>query len=276
MSPLEAGLNGLLDFFGPTAIGALFTQFHDEIRQPQFWVAVTQITWINVLLSGDNALVVALACRALRPRQRFWGLILGAGAAVVLRVIFTAIVATVMKLPFLKLTGGLALIVIAIKLLQPDREGDDGVRSASNLWQAVQIIVVADVVMSLDNVIAVAAAAGGSIPLLIFGLASSVPLIVAGAALIMALFDRLPFLIWAGAALLGWIAGGVIATDPAIESRLAELLAGPLGETFARMLVLAGDARQLAEIAFGVVGVVVVLGAGSLWRRRAAQVVHSA
>ena len=268
-------MNGLLDFFDPTAIGASFTQFHDEIRHPQFWVAVTKIIWVNVLLSGDNALVVALACRTLQPRQRFWGLVLGAGAAVVLRIVFTVIVATVMKLPYLKLAGGLALVVIAARLLKPEKEAEDGVRSASNLWHAMQIIVVADVVMSLDNVIAVAAAAGGSIPLLIFGLASSVPLIVAGAALIMALFDRLPVLIWAGAALLGWIAGGVIATDPAIGSQLAELFAGRLGETFAGMLALAGDAAQLAEIVFGIVGVAVVLAAGSLWRRHAAQVAHS-
>src|SRR5206468_7652591 len=161
------------------------------------------------------------------PRQRLWGMILGAAAAVILRIIFTGIVATLMALPYLKLIGGLALIVIAAKLLVPE-EGDDGVQSASHLWAAVQIVVVADIVMSLDNVIAVAAAANGSLPLLILGLAISIPLIVAGAALIMALLTRLPILVWAGAALLGWIAGDVIATDPAVEPKLNALFAGPL------------------------------------------------
>ncbi len=191
-SLLEAGLNWLQELFNPAALGAVFTQFQAEIAHPQFWAALTKIIWINVLLSGDNALVVAMACRALAPRQRLWGMILGAGAAVLLRIVFTAIVATVMELPYLKLAGGLALIVIAAKLLLPQNEDDDEVKSASHLWAAVQIVVVADIVMSLDNVIAVAAAANGSIPLLIFGLASSIPLIVAGAALIMAILTRLP------------------------------------------------------------------------------------
>src|SRR5258707_1344129 len=140
-----------------------------------------------------------LACRGLEPRQRLWGMIFGAGAAVILRIIFTGIVASLMELPYLKLVGGLALLVIAAKLLVPDEEGEDGVESASHLWAAVQIVVVADIVMSLDNVIAVAAAANGSVPLLILGLAISIPLIVAGAALIMALLNRLPILVWAGA-----------------------------------------------------------------------------
>ena len=157
------------------------------MTQPAFWVAVGKIIWINVLLSGDNALVIALACRGLAPKQRLWGMIFGAAAAVILRIIFTGIVATLMELPYLKLVGGLALIVIAAKLLVPEQEDEDSVESASHLWAAVRIVVVADIVMSLDNVIAVAAAANGSVPLLVLGLAISVPLIVAGAALIMAL-----------------------------------------------------------------------------------------
>src|SRR5207237_4756187 len=199
------------------------------MQQPAFWLAVGKIIWINVLLSGDNALVIALACRGLQPQQRRWGMILGAGAAVLLRIIFTGIVASLMELPYLKLVGGLALIVIAAKLLVPEHEDEDGVESASHLWQAVQIVVVADIVMSLDNVIAVAAAANGSVPLLVLGLAISVPLIVAGAALIMALLNRLPVLVWAGAALLGWIAGDVIATDPAVQPALQRFFEGPLG-----------------------------------------------
>ena len=199
-------MDWLWQIFDPAYIGAFFTQFKNEMATPTFWVAVGKIIWINVLLSGDNALVIALACRGLAPRQRLWGMILGAAAAVLLRVIFTGIVASLMELPYLKLVGGLALIVIAAKLLVPEQEDEDGVQTASHLWAAVQIVVVADIVMSLDNVIAVAAAANGSVPLLVLGLAISVPLIVAGAALIMALLTKLPVLVWAGAALLGWIA----------------------------------------------------------------------
>src|SRR3954471_3511346 len=206
----------------------LAAQFQQELQQPVFWVALGKIIWINILLSGDNALVIALACRGLEPRHRLWGMILGAAAAVFLRIVFTGIVVQLMELPFLKLVGGLALIVIAAKLLVPEREDEEGVESASHLWAAVQIVVIADIVMSLDNVIAVAAAANGSMVLLVLGLAISVPLIVAGAALIMALLTRLPILVWGGAALLGWIAGNVIATDPAVEPRLRSLFAGEL------------------------------------------------
>jgi YjbE family integral membrane protein len=274
-SLVEVGLNGFLAFFDPSAIGAVLAQFNTEIHHSQFWVALTEIIWINVLLSGDNALVVALACRGLEPRQRLWGMILGAAAAVVLRIIFTAIVATVMEQPYLKLAGGLALIVIAAKLLVPESKDEQGVKSAAHLWSAVQIVVVADIVMSLDNVIAVAAAAHGSIPLLVLGLASSIPLIVAGAALIMALLDRLPVLVWAGAALLGWIAGDIIATDPAIHPKLQSLCDGLVGMEFDALLALLGVAPLFVgggnggEIVCAMLGVIVVLAVGSLWRRRA-------
>jgi YjbE family integral membrane protein len=270
---VEVGLNWFSEFFDPSAIAAAFTQFKTEIHHPQFWVALTEIIWINVLLSGDNALVVAMACRGLAPRHRLWGMILGAGAAVLLRIFFTAIVATVMKLPYFKLVGGLALIVIAAKLLVPEKEEDDGVRTASHLWAAIQIVVVADVVMSLDNVIAVAAAAEGSIPLLVLGLASSIPLIVAGAVLIMALLDRLPVLIWAGAALLGWIAGDIIATDPVVHPRLHGLCDGPLGIQFDALLASLGVTKLVAvvkngcEIACALLGLVSALVVGSIWRR---------
>ena len=270
-------MNWVLQIFDPTNIGTFVTQFQSEMQQPAFWVAVGKIIWINVLLSGDNALVIALACRGLEPRQRLWGMILGAGVAVILRIVFTGIVATLMELPYLKLVGGLALIVIAAKLLVPEEEDEEGVQSASHLWAAVQIVVVADIVMSLDNVIAVAAAANGSVPLLILGLAISVPLIVAGAALIMALLTRLPILVWAGAALLGWIAGDVIATDPAIHPKLQALFAGTLGVKLDALLASFGVAPHFAngghggEIVCAVLGVIVVLVAGSIWRRRRLQ-----
>src|SRR2546423_2176861 len=169
------------------------------MEQPAFWVAVGKIIWINVLLSGDNALVIALACRGLASRQRLWGMIFGAGAAVILRISFTGIVASLMELPYLKLVGGLALLVIAAKLLVPEQDDEDSVQSAAHLWAAIQIVVVADIVMSLDNVIAVAAAANGSVPLLVLGLAISIPLIVAGAPPVIAAPARPPALRWPGA-----------------------------------------------------------------------------
>jgi len=263
----------LLHIFDPATIKSVIVQFQTEMQQPAFWLSVGKIIWINILLSGDNALVIAMACRSLAPKQRLWGMILGAGAAVVLRIIFTGIVATLMELPYLKLVGGLALIVVAAKLLVPEDEEEDGVHAASHLWAAVQIVVVADIVMSLDNVIAVAAAANGSVPLLILGLAISVPLIVAGAALIMALLARLPLLVWAGAALLGWIAGEVIATDPAVAPLLHRVFEGPFGAGLDGTMSKIGVAVRFAgsghggEFVCGVLGIIVVLLAGSIWRR---------
>ncbi|GMO18377.1 MULTISPECIES: TerC family protein [unclassified Bradyrhizobium] len=267
-------MNWLWQIFDPATIGAFFTQFRNEMAEPTFWIAVGKIIWINILLSGDNALVIALACRGLSPRHRLWGMIFGAGAAVLLRIIFTGIVATLMELPYLKLIGGLALIVIAAKLLVPEHDDDDDVDAASHLWQAVQIVVVADIVMSLDNVIAVAAAANGSVPLLILGLAISVPLIVAGAALIMALLEKLPVLVWAGAALLGWIAGEVIATDPGVAPKLHTLFEGPFGASLDTMLGALrippqfGHGGAGGEYFCAALGVVVVLVVGTIWRRR--------
>lgn len=267
-------MNWLWQIFDPATIGAFFSQFHNEMAEPTFWIAVGKIIWINILLSGDNALVIALACRGLKPRHRLWGMALGGGAAVLLRIVFTGIVASLMELPYLKLVGGLALIVIAAKLLVPENEDEDDVESASHLWHAVQIVVVADIVMSLDNVIAVAAAANGSVPLLVLGLAISVPLIVAGAALVMALLSKLPVLVWAGAALLGWIAGEVIATDPGVAPKVHALSEGPLGASLDKMLtglhipVQFGHGGAGAEYLCATLGVVIVLLVGSIWRRR--------
>ena len=265
-------MNWLSDLVGSAGSGIL-GQFSSEIGHPQFWVNLSKIIWINILLSGDNALVVAMACRSLAPRQRFWGMILGTAAAVLLRIVFTVAIATVMGLPYLKLVGGLALLVIAAKLLVPQDETPEAIGTASHLWAAVRIVVIADVVMSLDNVIAVAAAADGSLPLLIFGLASSIPLIIAGAALIMALLGMLPILIWAGSALLGWIAGDVIATDPAVQPRLHTLLEGALGIELDALVTLFGVAPLFVagnggEIACAVLGAIVVLIAGLIWRRQ--------
>ncbi len=274
-------MNWIAQIFDPAAIGGLITQFEAEIQQPQFWVALTKIIWINVLLSGDNALVIALACRGLQPKQRVWGMVFGAGVAVLLRVIFTFIVVTLMTIPFLKLIGGLALIWIAAKLLVPEKEDEEGVQAAAHLWAAVRIVAIADIIMSLDNVIAVAAAANGSVVLIILGLAISIPMIVAGAALIMALLDRLPALVWFGAALLGWIAGEVIATDPAVAPWLHRVLDGHIALDVDTTSTMFGFAKHLkfggevGEISLALLGVIVVLTIGSMWRRRALREQHA-
>jgi YjbE family integral membrane protein len=194
-----------------------------DMMQAGFWLAVLQIIWINILLSGDNAVVIALACRQLPDRTRTWGIALGAAVAVILRILFTYIIATIMALPWLMFLGGLALFYIAIDLINSD-DGDDEakVHAHESLWRAVGTVAVADIVMSLDNVVAIAAVARNSLALLIIGLAVSIPLIIIGAALITALFVRYPLLVWAGAALLGWIAGGLLVTDPAVHERIGE------------------------------------------------------
>jgi YjbE family integral membrane protein len=206
------------------------------IENPAFWIAVLQIIWINILLSGDNAVVIALACRTLPPRQRFWGMILGAGVAVLLRIIFTGIVTQLMVLPFLKLVGGVLLLWIAVKLIVPEESHGEGkIQAAESLWRAVRIIAIADIVMSLDNVIAIAAAADSAAArvdlvqagmvkfvLIAFGLTTSIPLIIAGSALLMMILERYPILVWAGAALLGWVAGEIMIKDPVVAGWIGD------------------------------------------------------
>jgi YjbE family integral membrane protein len=189
-----------------------------EMQQAGFWLAVLQIIWINILLSGDNAVVIALACRQLPDRTRKWGIALGAAVAVLLRIVFTGMVTTLLSLPWLKFVGALALLYIAIDLINPDEDdGEDKIAAHDSLMRAVGTVAVADIVMSLDNVVAIAAVAKGSWVLLTFGLAVSIPMIVAGAALITALFVRFPILVWLGAGLLGWIAGELMISDPGVE-----------------------------------------------------------
>jgi YjbE family integral membrane protein len=266
-------VNWLSQVLDPANIGAFFTQFQIDLQKPAFWFAVGKIIWINVLLSGDNALVIAMACRGLHPRQRLWGMVIGAGIAVILLIVFTGIVATLMALPYLKLVGGIALLAIAAKLLVPEDEGDE-VTAGTSLWHAVRIVVIADIVMSLDNVIAVAAAANGQLSLLILGLAISIPMIIAGAALIMMVLDRFPILVWLGAMLLGWIAGDVIESDPAVHPFLQRLLDGQIELKFDAISAMFGvsphfisDTDLFGYVA-SVLGAVAVLVAGSIWRRR--------
>ena len=167
-----------------------------------FLVQLLKIMWINILLSGDNAVVIALACRGLPPSQRKWGIIMGAGVAIVMRIIFTAIVATLMGLPWLKLIGSILLFWIAVQLLVENNDEKD-IKESANVWGAVRVIAIADLVMSLDNVIAIAAAAGGNWTLIILGLGISIPLIVFGAQLVIMMIERWPWMVWVGAALLG-------------------------------------------------------------------------
>ncbi len=190
-------------------------------EDPTFWFAVVQIIWIDILLSGDNAVVIALACRKLPPSQRMWGIVLGTAVAISLRVGFTGIVTQLMTMPYVKLVGGLLLFWIAVKLLGGEEQEQSGeIEAVDSLWQAIKIVAIADVVMSLDNVIAIAAAARGNYALLMFGLAVSIPLIMAGAAMVIALLERFPAIVWAGAALLGWIAGEILASDPLFTRHL--------------------------------------------------------
>ncbi len=193
-------------------------------------LSILRIIGINIILSGDNAIVIALACRSLPPRQRVIGIVLGAGAAVVLRILFTIVVQQLFDVPWLKLVGGLILLWIAVKLLLGEEASEDSVKSGASVWEAVKIVAIADIVMSLDNVLAIAAAAGGNTNLIILGLVISIPLVVFGATLLTWLLDRMPILVWAGAALLGWVAGELVATEPILQPYVAAL-AESLGVT---------------------------------------------
>lgn len=228
------------------------------LTQPTFWLAVLQVIWINILLSGDNAVVIALACRGLPPRERLWGMIIGAGFASVLLIVFTGVVSVMMTLPYLKLVGALLLLWIAIKLLIPEGEQGEAKEpeAAENLWRAVRIVVVADIVMSLDNVIAVAAVAQGRYVLLAIGLAVSIPMVIAGSAIILALLERFPILVWGGAGILGWVAGDIFSSDPAVQRLFGDVPPEPVA------------------LAARILGVILVVGAG-YWLRQARRAAES-
>jgi len=188
---------------------------------PQFWVAVAQIILIDILLSGDNAVVIALACRNLPQRQRRLGIFWGVGGAIVLRVTLTFFAVSLLTLPYVKLVGAALLLWIGVKLIAPEEESNGHeIAAASNLLGAIRTVIVADFVMSLDNVLAVAAAARDSVFLLIFGLALSIPLMVWASQLILRLMDRFPVIITLGGALLGWIALSMAISDPLVKTAL--------------------------------------------------------
>lgn len=188
----------------------------------QFWVGLIQIIWIDLLLSGDNAVVIALACRGLPEKQRKLGILLGAGAAVGLRIIFALVITYLLAVPFLKLVGGLLLLWVAVKLAVGEEGGDghSNIKSSDSLWAAVRTVAIADAVMSLDNVLAIAAASHGNVWLFVFGLLLTIPLIVFGSTLILGIIERFPIFVWAGAALLGWIAGDMLINDPVVLKQM--------------------------------------------------------
>jgi YjbE family integral membrane protein len=217
------------------------------------FIAIAEIAWVNILLSGDNAVVIAMASRSLPAQQRKWGIILGAGVAVALRILFAICITWIMQVSYLKIIGGALLFWIALKLLQDDGDDEHKIAAHDQLWRAVGTIALADMTMSLDNVIAIAAIAHGNTWLFVFGLALSVPLVVVGSGFVLMLIERFPLFVWAGAALLGWIAGGMIATDPAAIAHIGE-----------------GTAEE-AEIGLAAVGALLVIVIGYWQRRRAAR-----
>ena len=187
-----------------------------DFSSSQFWVSLLQIIWIDLLLSGDNAVVIALACRSLPEKQRKVGIWLGASAAIGLRIIFALVVSYLLAVPFLKVIGGVLLFWIAIKLAMGEEEVHGDIAASDSLWKAVRTIAIADAVMSLDNVIAIAAASRGHPELFIFGLLLSIPLIIMGAQFLTSIITKYPILIWLGAALLGWIAAEMLIGDIAV------------------------------------------------------------
>jgi YjbE family integral membrane protein len=186
------------------------------IEDPEFWTALLKIIGVNIVLSGDNAVVIALAARSLPPKQQKQAIFWGSGAAIVMRIILTLFAVALLALPWLKLIGSVLLLWIGVKLLIPE-DGDEDIEASDNLWVAIKTILIADLVMSLDNVIAVAAAAGGHWGLLIIGLAISIPLVIFGATLLLKLMERWPIIITIGAGLLGFVAGEMAWEDGAIS-----------------------------------------------------------
>jgi len=186
----------------------------------RFWFDLLQIIGINILLSGDNAVVIALASRSLPEAQRKWAVIGGSGAAVILRIILCLIIASVLQIPYLKLVGGLLLVYIGVKLVIAEESTEGEIAAKSNLMGAIQTILIADAVMSLDNVVAIAAAAHDSVLLITLGLIISIPLIVFGSQLMLRVLTKYPILVSLGGGLLGWLAGEIILSDPIVDSWL--------------------------------------------------------
>jgi YjbE family integral membrane protein len=188
------------------------------LQNVDFWIGLLKIIWINIILSGDNAVVIALAARSLPTQQQQKAVLLGSGAAVVLRIALTVVAAKLLALPYLQIVGGLLLLWIGVQLLSEEEDGDRESKDYGSLMAAVRTILIADLVMSLDNVIAVAAAAKGSMLLLVLGLAISIPLVVFGSTMMIRLMERLPVIVVLGAGLIGWVGGETIAGDVSLSA----------------------------------------------------------
>ena len=232
-----------------------------EFGSPEFWAGLMKIIGINIVLSGDNAVVIALAARSLPPHQQkiaVWG---GAGAAIVMRIILTFFAVALLKLPYLKLAGAALLLWIGVKLLLPEESEEGGEEAASSFWAAVRTIVIADLVMSLDNVIAVAAAAKDSFLLLVIGLAISIPLVVFGSTLLLKVMERFPIIITIGGGLLGFVAGEMAVTDPAIADWVrSTFTTDEAGHAFVGGVKL--------EYITGIIGAIIVIAIGKALAKR--------
>src|SRR3954451_3952964 len=240
----------------------------EEVMSQAFWIGLAKIIGVNVILSGDNAVVIALAARSLPRKQQKQAIIWGSAAAIVLRVLLTLFAVALLTLPWLKLVGSLLLFWIGIKLLIPE-EGDEEIDASEHLLSAIKTILVADLVMSLDNVIAVAAAAAGSVVLLILGLAISIPLVIFGATLLLKLMERFPVIITIGAGLIGWVAGEMLVADSALEGWFTGL-----GVQYVDGHPKAGGLSL--ELVAGIVGIVIVVAAGTLLAKRKSLAVETA
>jgi YjbE family integral membrane protein len=225
------------------------------LQTADFWIGLLKIVWINIILSGDNAVVIAMAARSLPPPQQRTAVLFGSGAAVVLRIVLTVVAAKLLALPYLQILGGMLLLWIGTQLLSEEEEGDGEEKEYGSMLAAVRTILLADLVMSLDNVIAVAAAAGGSMVLLVLGLAISIPLVIFGSTLMIKLMERFPIIVMLGAALIGWVAGETIVSDAVLSNLLAakpwlHYAAAVAGAVFVvavgRWLQRRGQARHLA------------------------------
>ncbi|MFN9475596.1 TerC family protein [Acidovorax sp.] len=221
------------------------------LQSTDFWIGLVKIVWINIILSGDNAVVIALAARSLPPEQQRKAVFWGSGAAVVLRVLLTVVAAKLLALSFLQIVGGCLLLWIGFQLLSDGDEEEGESKTYGSLMAAVRTILIADLVMSLDNVIAVAAAAQGSTMLLVLGLAISIPLVVFGSTMMIKLMERFPLIVVLGAALIGWVAGETIAGDTALQGLVA--------------------AHPSLHYVAAVLGAILVVGGGKLWRLRASR-----
>ena len=193
----------------------------EMLQTPEFWIGLLKIIWINIILSGDNAVVIALAARSLPPHQQRMAVLWGSGAAVIMRIALTVVAVQLLALPYLQIIGGLLLLWIGVQLLGDEDDGEGEAKEHGSLMAAVRTILIADLVMSLDNVIAVAAAAKGSLTLLILGLAISIPLVIFGSTLMIKLMERFPIIVVLGAGLIGWVGGETIIGDTVLADVLA-------------------------------------------------------